>query len=156
MIGISEGRLVFMRVNAVISSMALDPYKLKKPVEEEWEETLALFNAKASSGVNRTKATTGVDWCLMIMEKKLVESQQNGTSMSLGFAMLALLVVTSNFFQAFLASLTICLIILNVMAIMVYFQWELGLSESVAVVACIGFAVDYVVHLAAHYIHSKS
>ena len=37
----------------------------------------------------------------------------------------------------------------------VFFGWPLGSSESTACVVCIGFAVDYVVHLAAHFIHSK-
>jgi len=40
--------------------------------------------------------------------------------------MVALLIVTANFWQAFLASFTISLIVVNVMAIMVYMDWELG------------------------------
>ena len=38
---------------------------------------------------------------------------------------------------------------------MTYFGWVLGSAESVAIVVCVGFAVDYVVHLASHYVHSK-
>ena len=79
-----------------------------------------MFNDNANEGINNSKLTAGVDWCLMIMEKRLVETQRNGITLSLAFAMVALLVVTSNFWQAFLASLTISLIIVNVMAIMVY------------------------------------
>lgn len=33
--------------------------------------------------------------------------------------------------------------------------WQLGSGESVSIVASIGFAVDYVVHLGGHYVHSK-
>lgn len=47
------------------------------------------------------------------------------------------------------------MVITNVMAIVAYAHWELGSCESVGVVVCVGFAVDYVVHLASHYIHSK-
>jgi len=54
-----------------------------------------------------------------------------------------------------MSSFTIGLIIVNVMAIVAYAGWELGSGESVGVVVCVGFAVDYVVHLAAHYIHSS-
>ena len=57
--------------------------------------------------------------------------------------------------MAIYAALTIGLIIVNVTAFVAYLGWELGASESVGVVVCVGFAVDYVVHLAAHYIHSK-
>ena len=57
--------------------------------------------------------------------------------------------------MALLSCMTIGLIVINVVAIVIYNQWELGSGESVAVVICIGFAVDYVVHLASHYVHSK-
>lgn len=43
----------------------------------------------------------------------------------------------------------------NVVAQVIYWGWPLGSSESVACVICLGFAVDYVVHLAAHFVHSK-
>jgi multidrug efflux pump subunit AcrB len=64
------------------------------------------------------------------------------------------LIATGNIIQALTSSFTIGLIIVNVMAIVAYAGWELGSGESVGVVVCVGFAVDYVVHLAAHYIHS--
>lgn len=47
------------------------------------------------------------------------------------------------------------MIIINVLAFVPYFKWQLGSSESVGVVICVGFAVDYVVHLASHFVHSK-
>jgi len=37
-----------------------------------------------------------------------------------------------------------------------YQGWELVSAESTGVVVCVGFAVDYVVHLAAHFVHSKA
>lgn len=43
---------------------------------------------------------------------------------------------------------------MGVTALMVLCGWELGVIESVATVIVIGFSVDYVVHLAAHYVHS--
>jgi predicted RND superfamily exporter protein len=39
--------------------------------------------------------------------------------------------------------------------VMVLKEWEMGASESIAMVIIIGFSVDYVVHLAAHYVHSN-
>lgn len=74
--------------------------------------------------------------------------------MSVGFALIALLLVTQNLFIAVLASFTIGLIVVNVMGVIPYMGWQLGSSESVGVVVCVGFAVDYVVHLASHYVHS--
>jgi len=43
----------------------------------------------------------------------------------------------------------------SVVGIMVIKGWELGVSESISVVIMIGLSVDYVVHLAADYKHSK-
>lgn len=74
--------------------------------------------------------------------------------MSVGFALIALLLVTQNLFIAVLASFTIGLIVVNVIGVIPYMGWQLGSSESVGVVVCVGFAVDYVVHLASHYVHS--
>jgi hypothetical protein len=51
--------------------------------------------------------------------------------------------------------MTIISIMINVLAIIPLFGWELGSAESVGVVVCVGFAVDYVVHLASHYVISK-
>ena len=90
------------------------------------------------------------------MEIGLVNTMKNGLKLSIGFALIALLIATQNIIQAFIASLTIALIIINVMAIVAYKNWPLGSSESVGVVVCVGFAVDYVVHLASHYVHSKA
>jgi len=90
------------------------------------------------------------------MEIGLVKTMQNGLKLSIGFSLIALMLATQNIIQAVLASVTIGFIILNVLAIVAYMDWPLGSSESVGVVVCVGFAVDYVVHLAAHYIHSKA
>ena len=60
-----------------------------------------------------------------------------------------------NIYMAMLSSLTIGLIVVNVTAITNYYDWVLGTSESVAIISCVGYSVDYVVHLASHYSHSK-
>lgn len=75
--------------------------------------------------------------------------------MSLTFALVALIGAAQNVVMASLAALTIGLIIVNVIALVPMLGWELGSGESVAIVACIGFAVDYVVHLGSHYAHSR-
>jgi predicted RND superfamily exporter protein len=91
----------------------------------------------------------------MMTEIKFVETMNNGLIISIIFAFLALLCATNNIIMAFYAALTIGMIIVNVMAFIPYMGWQTGSSESVGVVICVGFAVDYVVHLASHYTHSK-
>ena len=41
---------------------------------------------------------------------------------------------------------------LSVLTIIVLKGWEMGISESIAIELIIGLSVDYVVHLAAHFV----
>jgi hypothetical protein len=49
---------------------------------------------------------------------------------------------------AFWAILSVTIIIVSVITIMVINGWQLGVSETTAIVLLIGLSVDYVVHLA--------
>ena len=154
MIGIIDGELVFMKIQVKSAGGIYDPYAKKNPIKLQWDEIVSDFNRNAPMGVNRTMQTAGLDWCWIITEIKLVETMKQGLQMSIGFALVALLLVTQNLVMAVYASVTIGLIVVNVLGIIPYMGWQLGSSESVGVVVCIGFAVDYVVHLASHYVHS--
>ena len=70
-------------------------------------------------------------------------------------AFIILLIATGNILIALYAIKSVIFIVMCVIAIMVLQEWQLGVSESIAMVIIIGFSVDYVVHLAAHYVHSK-
>ena len=59
----------------------------------------------------------------MITELKLVETLQQGLVISISFALFALFVATGNCIVAIMAALSIGLIIINVLAMVVYFEW---------------------------------
>lgn len=65
-----------------------------------------------------------------------------------------LIFATMNVVITFYAILTVSFICGSVVAVMVFNGYQMGVSESIAMVIIIGFSVDYVVHLAAHYVHS--
>lgn len=73
---------------------------------------------------------------------------------SVSLAFLIMLVATRNAIVSFYAIIAVIFIVANITAIMFMAGWELGVPESIATVISIGFSVDYVVHLAAHYVHS--
>lgn len=75
-------------------------------------------------------------------------------TIAVGFSFVILLFATKNIVLAILAIFSVAVVIVSTVAIMVLKGWELGVSESVAVVILIGLSVDYVVHLAADYNHS--
>ena len=75
-------------------------------------------------------------------------------TISVSLAFVILLLSTMNITVTLFAILSISFVCASVAAIMVLNGWEMGASESVAMVVIIGFSVDYVCHLAAHYVHS--
>lgn len=62
------------------------------------------------------------------------------------------MMTTHNIVIAAYSVLTIIGIVLSVIAVMEMAGWELGITESIAIVILIGMSVDYCVHLANHYI----
>lgn len=84
----------------------------------------------------------------MSVEKAFVQSASQGALISVIFAFIILTLVTCNMLLAFWAILAVVIVNVSVIAIMVLQGWELGVSESLAVVIIIGLSVDYVVHIA--------
>ena len=73
---------------------------------------------------------------------------------SIAMATLVVLIATQNIIVTFFCISAVIFIVSDITGAMVLLNWELGIAESVSIVIAIGFAVDYVVHLAAHYVHS--
>ena len=91
----------------------------------------------------------------MVSEVAFVESALQGIAISMSFAFIILIATTKNVILAFFAVYCVGLIVVSVVCIIVLKGWELGVSEAVSVVILIGLSVDYVVHLAADFAHSK-
>ena len=54
-IGLIDGKLVFMKIMAKAAGGMYDPYFLKNPYKEKWDEQVEIFNAKAPPGINNAK-----------------------------------------------------------------------------------------------------
>jgi hypothetical protein len=65
-----------MKFVAKASGGLYDPYFLKSKVWLKWEQLLDKYNKESSTGINKSLQTSGLDWCLMITEIKLVETMQ--------------------------------------------------------------------------------
>lgn len=70
----------------------------------------------------------------------------------MAFAFVVLVMTSYNLIISFYSVLCIGGIVVSVVSIIEMVGWELGVSESVAIVILIGLSVDYVVHLANHYV----
>ena len=71
------------------------------------------------------------------------------------FAFLILLVATKNIIQSIISVLCVAVVIVSVLACMKFAGWQIGVAESLNTVMIIGFAVDYVIHLSADFMHSS-
>jgi len=90
----------------------------------------------------------------MASEKEFVRGAVNGIIISISFALVILLISTMNIVITFFSICSIGGIVISVVAVMQMIGWRFGIAESIAVVVLIGFSVDYVVHLANHYVES--
>jgi predicted RND superfamily exporter protein len=90
----------------------------------------------------------------METERAFFKSALSGMGVAVAFAFVILLIATGNVILSVLAIVCVALVIMSIIAVMVFKGWEMGISESLAIVMMIGLSVDYVVHLAADYTHS--
>ena len=95
-------------------------------------------------------------WSWMETEKAFFTNAMQGMIISIGFACLVILVATRNWIVTFYAIHCVGFICAAEMALMHLRGYEMGVAESVGTIMVIGFSVDYVVHLAAHYVHSAA
>lgn len=89
----------------------------------------------------------------MQSELAFFNGAKTGVLISGVLAFLILLIATKNILVSLYAIKSVFLIVMCVVAIMIMKGWSLGVSESIAMVIIIGISVNYVVHLAAHYVH---
>jgi hypothetical protein len=153
-IGYINGRLYFIKFDALAVPEPFQGYKILDPVYEDWEDLKDRYNKGSPIGINNAIQTATVHWAFLVTEKEYVSNAIQGTLISILFAFLVLLFATLNIITTIYSVFCIGGIVLSAIAIMEMIGWSLGIIESIAIVVLIGFSVDYVVHLANHYVES--
>lgn len=146
--------MAFFEIKAESQGEKRDAYAQKHPIFVQWDEYIKDFNNNAPSYLKNGAQTAGVFWCWMQSERAFLTSATSGMSAAVGFAFLILIGATRNIILSILSIISVGVVVVSVIALMVFCGWELGVSESIAIVIMIGLSVDYVVHLAADYKHS--
>jgi len=123
-----------------------------------FEDFISERNAAAPTGL-----TDGIysaprgDFAWASTQQGLVDNVFNGFRIVFPAAFLTLMVATRNWIISIYAIITIAGIVAQVLGMCkAVFGWELGISESIAAVIVIGFAVDFTVHLAHMYVDSAA
>ena len=114
------------------------------------------YVATSPPGLKHVYQEAGPFWAWMRSEKAFADGVQQGVSISVVLAFTIMLISTQNVLIALYAIISVGFIVMTVVGFMVMNDYQLGVSESIAMVIIIGFSVDYVVHLGAHYVHKKS
>lgn len=153
-IGYVNGRLYFFMITASTNLEPFTGYEEMWPVYEKWEALVQDYNENSPEGVNNAYQTARYQWAFLVTEKEMVNSAVQGIIISLAFAYIVLTLSTLNIVISSYAILCISCIVVSVIAIMQLAGWQLGIIEAIAIVIIIGFSVDYVVHLANHYVES--
>jgi predicted RND superfamily exporter protein len=153
-LGFKDKKLIYMKITAISIGNPLWPYDKKNPIYERWEAYMQAYRDKAPASMKSVEQTAGQYWAFMVSEKAFLSSAFQGMAISGGFAFGILLLATGNIIQAIVSLICVAVVIISVLAIMQLQGWEIGVSESIAMVILIGFSVDYVVHLAADFSHS--
>lgn len=154
LIGYIGGRLYFIKIQALSVEAPFQGRDKLWPVYNDWDDLKDTYNQGSLAGVNYAFQTAGLHWCMLVTEQEFVIGAYQGIAISLAFAFVVLLLSTMNILTALYSVISIGGIIVSVIALMEMLGWTLGVIESVAVVILIGFSVDYVVHLANHYVES--
>eukprot|EP01084_Bolivina_argentea_P035525 65886_1 len=113
------------------------------------------LNDLAPAGVDKGYQTTSFAWAWIKTQDSFVTSAVQGIGIAIPLALLCLVLSTQNLIISLYATSAIVGIIAFEVALMVLQGWELGISESIAVVMIVGFSVDYVVHLGNAYIECE-
>lgn len=154
-IGFINDTLVFMQIFSESTGDRRAAYADKHPVYMKWQNYINEYTKTAPESLKSGTQTAGIFWCWMMSERAFLSSAVYGMTCSLVFAFLILLMATRNIVLSLLAILCVSVVVISTVGVMVLKGWELGVTESIAIVIMIGLSVDYVVHLAADYTHSE-
>ena len=144
-------RALTIRVNTSVS-WQLSAYKLR-PIYDKLEKTMndvnALADAKDFKGMQ-----VMTRWANMRTEEAMLTNSFWGCTISVVGAAIVLVLATQSLTITIAASLSIAIIIITCIALIVVAGWDLGFMESVMIIMCVGFSVDFVVHIGISYMHA--
>jgi len=146
--------LRFFEIYATSIGVHGDPYEKNNAIWEQWEDYIIKYRENAPESLKSVDHEGKENWAWLTSQKMFIRSAFQGMAVAGIFAFLVLIYATTNIIQALISIFCVAIVILSVLALLQMKGWEIGVSESIAMVMIIGFAVDYVVHLSSDYMHS--
>jgi len=132
-----------------------DPRELKLPIYMAWEEDMNKIKETYPEGLRNVYQTASMWWAWAESEKAFFSNAIGGMLLAMCFAMCVIYIATKNWIITLFAIHCVGFICGAEMSLQVARGYEMGVAESIGTILVIGFSVDYVVHLASHYVHSS-
>ena len=155
-VGTIDGELKYLSVRFTTTLEDEQSQDRVSSVVSELEKFVAERNLAAPQGMKGAFfSQSGGDFAWASTQQGLVDNVFFGFMIVFPAAFCTLFIATRNVQISFMAILTIVGVVSAVLGMCKWgFKWDLGISESIAAVIVIGFAVDFTVHLAHMYIAS--
>jgi predicted RND superfamily exporter protein len=138
---IEDGRLKFawMTFNATFKAQGT------KDVQNEWHERWE-GHMLSRAGASNPRQSSEM-YVFMVLQNELLAACIQGMLVSLVVTAVILALVTFNWILALIGLINITIITGIFLGVMPLIPWELGSSECIFLIAVVGLAVDYTVHL---------
>jgi len=146
---VNDGKLAYawMTFNATFKAQA--PKDISNKWYERWEDHVG-----TQAGASAARQSSDM-YVFMVLQNELLHAAIQGILTSLGVTAVILALVTFNWALALIGLLNIAVITVIFLGTMPLIPWELGSSECIFLIAVVGLAVDYTVHLLHSYNEQK-
>lgn len=149
-------KVLFTELSFVTPVSRSEPARVMFPFYEKWVDRLDEQNKLVPETVSKSFVVGGVPWIWQITQRSLVRNAFVGLGIMLSVALAALAVSTLNVIVAFVATLSIAGVVLNLLGIIKVLGWSIGVTESVGIIIATGVSFDFAAHYANAYVESRS
>lgn len=122
---------------------------------DKWEAAMSEINKKSPAALGNGFQTSE-EWMRVVTEVVAVQSILQGLVISTTVAVMGALFFTHNIIIAAHVLLVLIGTIVSSLAFFRLMGWELGIVEAISIAVLVGLSVDYCLHLADAYNHSKA
>ena len=122
----------------------------KRKVEELVED----INRLSPPGVDQMWVNSYDNWAWLNLRSTLYSDSFYGVLLSLGFALVIILMTSHNPITSILAVVCVSFIIMTLNSVIFLIGWSIKIIESCCLIIFVGISVDYVVHIGHQYAHS--
>ena len=143
-------------------SSILSPFGIlaENVVRSQYDKLMNLtleYDTKMSDECGSKVIMTDLDQKFVFMNNQKIyrTSAISGSMLGVAIAFFVLLISTRTLYVALFATLSIFCVLISVIGSVTMMGWTLGTNEAILISILAGFSVDYVVHLAHAFVHTK-